>query len=240
MRGALVLWAVCAVGCYASTRADFEPPPVVVCASDADCMADQSCVHLQGTLSPMCLTQCDSRMSQRCESGAVCSFDGISDRAFCRPGAGLPLTLPSSPDGTCQNVVSCPFGESCRLRLALWELDNSGTCEPVCADDGDCAPGDACAFGTCQAVCNTYAPGSCPAGHGCTHDGECKSEMALARCRDGARCAVGEICYLAGNGESACDDRTDPTVTYLNCPVDEQFYFPTERCYPRSALRPIR
>ena len=181
----------------------------------------------------ICVRPCNTAVSQRCGNGALCATDPTLEMDFCMPGAGYPETVPLRPD-TCTSPVSCAFGEAC-----AFEIDAGGMCEPVCANDSECRPGTACWVGACQGICDVMSPGSCPRGYGCSRDGICRSESALAACPGADDCPIGTICTPGNDGRFFCDDRTGPPV-FANCPPDQQFYGRTLRCYPRSELRPVR
>lgn len=234
MRELLLLTALGCIGCFdARAGVHREPDPFVVCATDAECPSGMLCRHLSGIPGMFCARPCNSLVSQRCANGAACIRDEPLLQDFCAPGAG-PNTNPPMPDG-CTGYLYCPFGETCQGG----SFTTGGTCQPACASDSECPAGDPCVFAGCGRVCDVRSSTSCPQHLGCSLDGVCESETAIAACPVGDNCPVGTICALGEDGRHFCYDRSTPPPL-SPCAPDSQFFGPTGRCYPRSELRPVR
>jgi hypothetical protein len=233
-------------GCYGVSEPIPMGPRIVRCASDADCPGDEVCLDTVRWPYAICYERCDPRVSSRCANGALCDFVrvGAEFEILCQPGAGLPDTFPVTEP--CISPGECPFGETCWVNPL--EPAVRAMCQPICGIDSDCEPGEGCYAGRCLQICDIRVPDSCPEGYGCNYTGECKREEELADCPptnvDGItppnvpnNCPIGTIC-LGGDERFECDSRSDQNQL-MNCPPDQQRFI-TDRCYPRSDLRPIR
>lgn len=235
-RSFFLLAAVTLIGCFdARAGVHRDPDPFIVCATDVECPSGMLCRHLSGIHGMFCVRPCNSTVSQRCENGAACIRDEPLLQDFCAPGAG-PNTNAPMPEG-CVAYLYCPFGETCQGG----SYDGPRSCQPACADDSECPAGDACVYAGCGPVCDVRSATSCPQDlHlGCSLEGVCESETAIAACPVGDNCPIGTICALGENGRHFCYDRLTPPPL-SPCPPDEQLFGPTGRCYPRSELRPVR
>jgi hypothetical protein len=224
------------VGCYGSAP-QRGPSPVVSCSSDVDCMTGQVCAQVWGLREPVCLTRCNTRISQRCTNGALCMTElSATRREFCMPGAGLPQTFEA--EERCRTPAPCVFGESCWFPVRA-EVD--GMCAPLCADDTECPVGSGCVAGGCRAVCDSRDFESCPDGLICGPYGECQPPEQLADCgwlqpaNVPNNCPLGTVC-VGSDQEYECASRG---LNQSSCGEDEQFFLGTLRCYPRSDLRPL-
>lgn len=210
------------------------------CSSEAaECGAEQVCVWVSG--SRLCVEASLGEacsVSEGCPGGAWC----VEGRCAASPGLGEPCAdgiycaeglACRFEDGSCQAVPA--EGEACALGLygpfvcaeglgcqcAAGELCRERSCQPLasageaCAQDGRCAEGLGCVFGTDGT--NTCAA---PVGEGaeCTNDTNCASGLycdfsALAcrpwaafgeACRDGNECGPAGTCAPDGSGGFVC------------------------------------
>ena len=232
----LALLGVLLPGCYGSAP-QRGPSPVVSCTTDAECMRGQLCAQVRGLNEPVCLTRCNTRVSQRCTNGALCMTEfAATVRDFCMPGAGLPQTFEVAE--RCSTPGPCVFGESCWFPVRA-EVD--GMCAPLCADDTECPRGSGCVRGGCLQICDSHDLESCPEGLTCDYLGQCQPDEVLADCsrfdRDNVpnNCPIGTACVGVDEDFECVSPDWEP-----GCSDGGQFFLPTARCYPRSQLRPIR
>lgn len=149
----------------------------------------------------------DAECRDGCRSDDECVAEQVCSRATCADATEL------GPDGALAPAAEpptvpapCGFDSDCPLPLVCV----AGSCQPPCALDADCRPGQRCEAAACVAV---TTPGACLRNSDCDvgdvcRDGRCQAEPSSPECdydsdcgTDGQRCAAG-VCRC----ECATDD----------------------------------
>ncbi len=175
----------------------------VLCTTDADCCAGQTCrdgVCSAGSECPSgCNYECDKAANEICNQATK----------KCETGA---------PPVNCVSDCDCYSGEAC---IGGECLQNGGD-DPPCVDDTDCEDGEVCRDGTCR-------PDSCVDREDCAggtclvcKDGQCTAPPPV--CQGLADCCVGYKCNFGScipdevgcQSDSDCEDPEFP-----RCKLDE-------------------
>jgi hypothetical protein len=194
----------------------------ITCVEESDCPEGERCAALIRTGRRICAIACDRSTTNLCEDGAVC--DDV-----CLPGS-------IAPRAECLWSRQCAFGQSCRRRVG----QTAGACVDACADDVECAAGEACLHAVCTPVCDARDPASCPDGFGCTFYGSCLPRDCPP--------SIGEEDVPNGCDPLGTCQGYDPAGACLSPPAETELGYcgpeaqlgPTFRCYPRRDLRPVR
>jgi len=191
------------------------------CAENTDCPTGFTCDG----------AKCKCAAEDACGPGQFCNDFGTCQarppcigNEDCDPGQICNSADPTGgrciADTACGSSVHCDLGNYCHVDPAAEQP--VGDCRPGCRNTGDCALGDICVAGGCQAgMCN-----QCPV----------NPDPDATYCPYGYKCGLSGACELVTNGGSLCnrcDNMFDPCPDGQRCLIDnESCSCIDNKCYP--------
>ncbi len=191
---------------------DFCPQPDADCAkgcsADSDCSAGAIC--LDGSCQVPSGGDCGGIAGLTCPTGQFCNYEdsacGAADQLGTCQDIPEACTLEYAPVCGCDGQT---YGNGCEAHANGVSVATSGACDAACADDADCAVGEACVDGLCHVLptddCGGFAGLTCDAGEYCHYD---EGAMCGAADQLGTCMPLPEACVDIYQPVCGCDGQT--------------------------------